>query len=152
MRWLRSFWIAVLPVALLGGCRKSAQTESHEALVKEAIVSMRNTASSLNNATDATSAEQAVKVVQRETQNLQTLRQRLAGLGKASSSERERVKRHSQDMIAASDALSQAVAAAVGKIQAGRLPPELGRRLAATTHDYGKAMVDYGHQTTPLFE
>src|SRR6266567_1877765 len=105
MRWIQRFWVVVPAVALLGGCRKSpppGQSQTHETLVKEAIVSMQDSASSLNRVTDATSAEQAVKVLQRQTQNLQSLRQRLAELGGASSSERARVKQHSQAVIAAS--------------------------------------------------
>ena len=52
MPCVRKFWIVLLPVALLGGCRKSAQSQTHEALVKEVIVSVRNSASSLNSVTD----------------------------------------------------------------------------------------------------
>jgi len=155
MRRLQKFWIVVPAVALLGGCRKSAapgQSQTHETLVKEAIASMRDAASSMNRVTDPASAEQAVKVLQREAQNLQSLRQRLTGLGSASSPERDRVKQHSQAMIAASQGMQQAAAAVVGKIRAGQLPPDLAQRLAAASRDYGQSMVDFGQQATPLFE
>jgi hypothetical protein len=106
---------------------------------------MRNAASSLNSVTDAASAEQAVKILQREAQDLQSLRQRQAELGRASSSERDRIKQHSQEMTRAS-------AAVVGKIQAGQFPPDLAQRLAAALKDYGQSMEDFGRQVTPLFE
>jgi hypothetical protein len=110
---------------------------------------MRHTASNLNRVTDAASAERAVKVLRRETQNLQALRQQL---GSASRAERDRVQQHSQDMIAASEETKQAVTAVVAKIQAGQFPPDVAQRLRAACHDYGNAMVDFGKQATPLFE
>jgi hypothetical protein len=161
MRWVRRLGIVVLSVALLGGCRKPADTQppaapgegqTHEALVEGAVASMRHAASSLNRVTDAASAERAAKVLRRETQNLQALRRQLAKLGSASRAERDRVQQHSQDMIAASEEMKQAVAAVVGKIQAGRFPPDVAERLRAACHDYGNAMVDFGKQATPLFE
>jgi hypothetical protein len=114
MQWLRQYWIAVLTIALLNGCRKGdskqpppappaaaapSPTQSHEMLVKEAIASMRNAASALNGVADAASAEKTVTILKRETQNLKLLHQRLTDLGRASGSERERVKQHSQDNI-----------------------------------------------------
>lgn len=161
MRWLR-FLIVLLSVVLLGGCRKSVptqppsvipdQSQTHEWLVKEAILSMRKTASSLNGVNDATSAEQAVKVLQDETQNLQSLRQRLTTMDKAAGPERDRVKQHSQDMIDASQKMKQASSTMVGKIKAGQFPRDLAQQLAAASVDYGKAMADFGQQATPLFE
>ena len=149
---LRMFWIALLPLTLLSGCRKSAQNQSHEALVKEAIVSMRNTASALNGVTDAASAARAIEVLQRESQNLQSLRKRLADLGTATGLIRGRVKQHSQDMIAATQQMTQASATVVGKIQAGQFPPDLAQRLAKASMDYGQSMVDFSEQAVPLFE
>ena len=149
---LRRFSFVVLPLVLFSGCRKSAASGSHEALVKEAIVSARNTASSLNSVADAASAEQAVNVLQREAQNLQTLRQRQAELGRASSSERDRVKQHSQDVIASSKAMVQASSSVAEKIKGNHFPPELAKRIATASQEYGKAMTDFWTQTKPLFD
>ncbi len=152
MPTLRKFWIVVLPVAMLGGCRKSAPSQDHEALVKEAIASARTTASSLNGVMDAASAEQTIKVLQREAENLKSLRQKLAGLGGASDPARRRAKKHSQDIIAASEQMVQASGAVVGKIQAGKFPPDLAKRLATASADYGQAMADFWQQAASLLE
>lgn len=147
---IRLFWIVVFLLTSLGGCRKT--TQSHDVLVKEAIASMRKSASSLNEVKDVASAEQTIKVLQQETQTLKSLQKRLGELGAASSSGRTRVKQHSDDMIAASQQMVQASSAVVAKIQAGQFLPELANRLAAASRDYGQSMADFSQQAIPLFE
>jgi hypothetical protein len=125
---------------------------THEAVVAEAINSMRTTAASLNRVADPTSAERAIADVKRESQNLQSLRQQVTRLGKASASEKGRVQQHSQEMTGASQGMVQASSGVVKKIQAGQFSAYLAKRLASASEEYGQAMVDFGKQATPLFE
>jgi hypothetical protein len=154
MRSLPWLGVVVTLVVVTGGCRKPAnQGEKHETLVKEAIASMGTAADSLDRVKDAASAEEAVTVLNREANNLDSLRERLTRLGKAPPAEKDRFnKQDSQAMIAASRRMTQSASTLIGKIQGGQFTVNLANRLREASDRYGKAMTDFAKAVGPLYE
>lgn len=125
---------------------------THEAVVREAVASMRRAAEAMDKAIDTASAEQAVSVVNREAQNLQRLRRRLAELGQPSRNQVARVKQLSPEIFNGAQAVTNGTAAALGRIQAGRFDRDLSIRLATASQDFGQAMVDFSQQARKHFD
>jgi hypothetical protein len=105
----------------------------------DAIRSMREVAASLEGTGDRDTAERAVGVVRRETENLRRLRGELAALGPPSAAERDRAKRHSE-------AVDTAYRGVLVAAQPGPSHPDVAPRLLAATDDYARAMVDFTQQ------
>ena len=157
MRTVSSLVILTLLTPLCVGCKKGGGAagggpQTHEACVQSAVTSLKNAAAAFNGVTDAKSAEQAVTIVQQETQNLRSYRDRLVALGKPSSAQKAKANKHTSDAVGAAQAMTRAVSEINSRIQAKRFAPELANRLTAAVQGLGQAMVDFGEQTKPLGE
>jgi hypothetical protein len=157
MRSASIFWIMVTFAVLVIGCRKHAGTQgrgdSHEPLVKEAIATMGTAADNLDRVKDPASAEEAVNVLNREADRLDSLRERLTRLGKASRTEQDRFnKQDSQSMITASRRMKESASALIGKLKAGKFTTNLADRLRGASDRYAKAMTDFAGAVGPLYQ
>lgn len=142
-----------LVVSVLIGCSKSGSSKrTHEDVVKDAVSSMKTVADSMNGVRDAASAQRAEETIRKETNHMQQLKDELAALGQPSSRDKERVKKHSQEVIDASKRIPQATAATMAIIQSGQLPHDTGTRLATAINQYGKAVEEFGKQAGRFFD
>ncbi len=149
----RFAWVLLLALALppLAGCKKSsASGQTHESVVVAAVASMQAIADALKSVRDAASAKQATDVLNREIKNLRRLRQSLVDLGSATKAQRERVKQHSDKIVAASRAVTQSSQAVIGQVQAGQVPRETATPLLEASKEYGEAMSEFADQAKPL--
>jgi hypothetical protein len=146
--------VLLLALAAVSGCRKSASAgtdaapakQTHESVLMAAMQSLQNTAASLNRIGDASSADQAVAEVTREAESLQRHAQQLAALGPPSPTERNNVMRHNNEMMAAIQGVTQAMAKVSTAIQSRQFPPATTERPAAAAKLYGNAMTAFGQQ------
>jgi hypothetical protein len=111
---------------------------------------MRNTASAFYRARDAQSGEQTATNVEEETRKLLSCRNCLAALGTASKTQKDMARKHAPKIHDAFQDLMHAITEISTRIQQGKFPPELAKRLASAGNSYQKAMAEFGEQTNPL--
>ncbi len=95
---------------------------------------------------DARTAEPASQAIRQEVQRLRALAKELAGLGKASGAERQRVKQHDQAVISESQAALKAAAALTARVKPPTYPRGVATTLLNAISDYGEAMTAFGLQ------
>jgi hypothetical protein len=151
--------LLLLGVIVLSGCKPAVPPggggtaqRTHEAVVRDAVASVRTVTAAIEGVRDVPTAEQAAQTVRQEVQTLRTLTQELARLGKASDAQRQRAKQHDQAVIDSSRAVQQATAALVARVRPDTYPRDVATKLLTATNDHGAALSEFSQPGMRLIE